>query len=451
MSPSPDVHVFMPVWQGAEFLPATLRSIREQTYGGFRVCISIEPGDAESVEACRSVAGDPRFQVVVQSERLGWPGNFNWLVERCDLPFLVYWQQDDLASTTYLELLRAALLADPATAVACTDVQWFGSEIRRDAMPSIAGPPLARILQQFEGMSYVPLRGLIRASMLPPAPAIPGSRDLSAQQEFVFLSRLAAAGGFERVDGALYFKQAHGEAAHRRFFALPEHRRRREWARVGAGVLSGALDAARPEHHGALLAVVLDRLAVQRPGRAWFYEPGQTSRDTRDLALGLADEAGIDLGDERWAPGDASGLERPVHPRVTAVLAAERERAAALRSGDVPLGARLGWGWHDLEPWGAWTRGEHASVELGAWPGGVLSLEGRAFAPLGPVRVGWSLDGDEPRFTPLGAGDRLALEIDVPAGARRVHLHLPDALSPVQAGVSADPRVVCVGLERVGV
>ena len=72
----------MPVWRGAEFLPATLRSIREQTYDGFKVRISIEPGDAASVEACRSVAGDPRFEVVVQPERLGWPGNFNWLVER---------------------------------------------------------------------------------------------------------------------------------------------------------------------------------------------------------------------------------------------------------------------------------------------------------------------------------------------------------------------------------
>lgn len=439
----------MPVWRGAEFLPATLRSIREQTYDGFKVRISIEPGDAASVEACRSVAGDPRFEVVVQPERLGWPGNFNWLVERCDLPFLVYWQQDDLASATYLEVLRAALLADPGAAVAHTDVQWFGSEIRRDALPSIAGPPLARILQQFEDMSYVPLRGLVRASMLPPAPVVPVSRDLSAQQEFVFLSRLAAAGGFTRVDGALYFKQAHGEAAHKRFLALPEHRRRREWARVGAGVLSGALAAAEPGHHGAVLAVVLDRLAVQRPGRAWFFEPGQTAGDTRDLALGLADEAAIDLGDERWEPGAASGLERPVHPRVTAVLRAERERAAVLRAGEVPLGARLGWGWHDAEPWGAWSRGEHASVELGAWPGGVLRLEGQVFAPLGPVRVGWSLDGDEPRFSALDSGDRLELAIDVPAGARRVHLHLPDAVAPAQASVSADPRVICVGLEHV--
>lgn len=446
----PDIFVFMPVYRGAGFVAETARAIREQTYGGFRVLVSVDGRDAESLQACRAAMGDdPRFELVFQPEPLGWPGNFNWLVERCDRPFLVYWQQDDLASTGYLAALRAALLADETAAVAYTDVQWFGAQTARDALPSIGGPPLARVLEQAEGTSFVPLRGLIRAAMLPPAPAISSSRDRSALQEFLFLARLAAAGGFVRVPDALYYKRAHPDAASNRMNTQPPHLLRRETASYGAGLLDLARGLAPPGSDGTLLALVLDRLAVHRPGRRFLLEPGGTIADVRDLALLLADEAGLDLGDEQWAVGAESGFERPIHPWVREVLAAEGARAAQLRAPAPPLAAHLGWGWHDPEPWGAWTRGEHASVELGSWRGGAVRLEGEAFAPRGPVRIGWSLDGGHPDFSTVAPGGDVVIEAEVPVGAKRLQLHLPDAVSPVEAHLSGDPRRLSFGLRRV--
>jgi glycosyltransferase involved in cell wall biosynthesis len=446
----PDICVFMPVYRGADVVAETVRAIREQTYVGFRVLVSVDGHDAASLDACRAaVAGDARFAFVLQPEPLGWPGNFNWLVERCDLPFLIYWQQDDLASTGYLAALRSALLADETAAVAYTDVQWFGAKTDRDELPSIAGPPLARVLEQLEGLSYVPLRGLIRTAMLPPAPAISPSRDRSAQQEFLFLARLASAGGFVRVDDGLYFKRAHADAETNRMYDQPEHRRRRESARLGAGVLALLREHAPAGTDGVLLAVVLDRLGVFRPGRRFFAEPDGTPAGVRDLALLLADEAGIDLGDARWALDRETGMERAIHPWVRDVLAAERTRAAQLRWPAPPLAAHLGWGWHEPEPWGAWTQGEHASVELGDWCGGTVRFEGRAFAPRGPVRIGWSLDGDHAVHSSFSADDAVVLEADVPAGAPRLQLHLPDAVSPVEAHLSGDPRRLSFGLERV--
>ena len=170
----PDVFVAIPVWQGAELLPEMLRSLRAQTHGDFRALLSVDGDDAASSAVCRAIVGDDsRFELVEQPTHLGWPGNFNWLVEHCDRPFFCYWQQDDLASTGYLEAMRAGLLATPGAAVAFTDVQWFGTAYGRDEARSISGTAIERVLEQMEWWSPIPLRGMTRTSCLPVgAPAI---------------------------------------------------------------------------------------------------------------------------------------------------------------------------------------------------------------------------------------------------------------------------------------
>lgn len=464
----PDVFVFLPVYRSGGLLPEAVRSLREQTYRDFRVLVSVEGGDDASLAECRELMrDDARFEIVAQPERLGWPGNFNWLVEQCDLPFLVYWQQDDMASATYLETLHGALLNDSSLSVAYSEVQWFGARSERDRMPSISGPPLARVLEQFEGISYVPLRGMIRAAMMPPAPAIRPSRNRSAQQEFIFLARLAEAGGMLEVDPerALYFKRAHAQAETVRMADQPPHRRLGEMSLLGAGVLQLLLELGEAGGDGVMLALVVDRLAIYRPHRRFFREPAGAPEDVRNVLLMVADAAGLDLGDTRWQLGDETGLERPIHPWVREAIDAERERTAALNGrfdggraaaepGSAPDPARLaphlGWGWHPIEAFGAWSSGEHASIELGSsWPGGTLRLEGQVFAPSARVRIGWSLDGESPEFSEWQAGAQVSIDAQVPAGHRRLQLHLPDAISPVQATVSADPRVLSFGLMRV--
>ena len=343
----PDVLVATPVFRGVDHLPETLRSIRDQTYRDFRVLVSVDGGDVASYELCRAFAADdPRFEVVLQDEQLGWPGNLNWILARCELPFVTYWQQDDLASTGYLAALRAALLGRPEAALAFTDVQWFGDAFGRAAMPGIDGSPIERVLQQLDWTSYIPLRGLIRTSAIEPRDeAIRVSGELSSHEEFVTLARLAAHGPFVHVDDALCFKRAHPAAATNAMAVRPLHHRLRSWAGMGAGTLHLALGLAPPGHDGRLLATVLDRLAIARPGRGFFFEVEQTPGAVREMALALAEEAGIDIADDRWIVAPGTGLERPVHPRVLEALAAERTRAALLREPDPPLGAMLGRGW----------------------------------------------------------------------------------------------------------
>jgi hypothetical protein len=452
-----EIFIATPVYRGARTLRESLRSIVEQTFTDYRCLISVDPGDDDSASVCREMVGDdPRFEIVEQDQRLGWPGNFNWLIGRCDAQWFVYWQQDDLCSTRYLEVLRAALAADPAASVAYTDVQWFGDRIDRHFVPSFDGPPVARVLQVLEDVSYVPLRGLIRADALPPE-GIVLTPDLGAQSEFVFLARLAAAGAFVRVDGALCFKRGDADSAGRLLHRADEDAKRREWANMGARILGVALEHAPAGGDGTLLALVLDRLAIARPGRGYWVEPAQDIDLVRETALRVAATAGLDLGDDRWLPGNATGLERPVHPLVHEALVAERGRAGVLaglaggiRRGDAgDLAPHLGWGWHAPEPWGAWTRGTTASLELGgAWPGGELVLHGHFLPRAEPVRFGWSCRGTGVQWLDV-TGGRVDLNIPVPLDAPRLVLHLPDSTSPAALHVAPDGRTLGVGLECV--
>lgn len=118
--------VGVPVYRGAGTVCEALLSIRDQTLLDYRVLISVDGGDLESAEACERFLEDPRFEMIVHNERLGWRGNFNWLVRQADLPFFMFWQQDDLAAGNYLERLHREMFDHPDTAAAYADIHWLG-------------------------------------------------------------------------------------------------------------------------------------------------------------------------------------------------------------------------------------------------------------------------------------------------------------------------------------
>jgi len=469
-----DIHIALPVYRGTDFIAETVRSIREQTYSRFRVMMSVDGADDPTIDLCRSFTDDPRFELIVQPDRLGWPGNFNWLARRCDREFFCYWQQDDLASTGYLESLRNQLLLDPGASVAHTDVQWFGSKFHRDSTEGVFGTPLERVLQRIESIHYAPLRGLIRTSALPSgSDAIPTTPTGSTQAEFVFLTALAAKGSFHRVTTAMYFKRAHRDNAHTAWFAEEPHRRRNEWISTGVGMMRVALPLAEPEQYGRLLATVLDRFAIERPGRGFFYAPEQSETGVDTFVREFVDRAfesssRIDLRTDDLVLGTGNGFERPVHPWIRTALEDQLARARTLRElnidaadGAIELStaaggpglSMLGVGWSRPEPWGIWTEGSRATIRLPAGQYTQVVLTGAAFVSDHPVRVGYSSAGAEPSYVSVADPVPITLAIDAPPERphveRALQLLLPDACSPAAAGVSTDGRVLGFGLTGI--
>lgn len=460
------VFVAVPVYQGSQVVAEALRAIQTQTFKDFRVLISVDDPNDPSIPICQSFTDDPRFEVVVQPKRLGWPGNFNWLAEQCDQPFFCYWQQDDLTSHDYLQVLHSELTRCSDAAIAYTDVQWFGTRHHRDTATSIKGSPLSRVLQQIESIRYEPLRGLIRASMLPPG-GIPLSEDESCQEEFVFLCELAARGEFRRVQKGLYFKRAHDEQAHARWFAWPAWRRRRGWLSMGAGMYRIANRVAPPGEQPRILATVIDRLAVNRRRRGFFSGPISDEPDILCFVRDFVQLAGLDVNEliDTYEPGL---FKRPIHPAVlTGLDSARRHAGIRERLAQQVLGAAhveidmsdngdgnalLGPGWSMPEPWGVWSTAAEVVLRIpvrkSSW---TATLGGRVFAPHGSARVRWSGNGIQPGELTGHAGARLRITVHgTSAGDEAaIKFELPDAVVPAEAGASPDRRLLGLGLSRI--
>jgi glycosyltransferase involved in cell wall biosynthesis len=463
------VFIAMPVYRGADVIEETMRSILAQTYTDFHLVMSVDGADDPTTEACRKYADDPRIDVVVQENRLGWPGNFNWLVENCDREFFCYWQQDDLASSGYLASLRKELLARPDAAIAHTDVQWFGDSFDRNSTPSIEGDLLSRVMQHVEAIRFEPLRGLMRSSMLPTdGMAIPVTEDESCQEEFVFLTHMAAAGAFLRTDTAMYFKRLHGQNVFKRWFGFPDWRRRRGWLSMGSGMYQIVSRNASAADWPIVVAQIADRLAVFRIGRGHFYLPPQHKYGLARFVRDFVDYAGLtfeDLGPTGSRPGS---LQRPVHEDVLDALQEERlnfelraelgrklhrEGVLTTRAGDKAWAALLGFGWSDAEPWGVWSDGGEARLRVPApkGRGWRATLVGRVFAPDGRVRVRAGTTRQDMVNAEFSGGEHVKLNVESSGSADHVLLHLPDARAPLTTGASADTRMLGFGLEDVRV
>ncbi len=241
---SSGVFIAMPVYRGEDVIEETIRSILDQEFEDFHLVISVDGEDDPTVEICRKYTSDPRIDVVVQQHRLGWPGNFNWLVENCDREFFCYWQQDDLASTGYLRSLRKELLARPDASIAHTDVQWFGRVSTVLPHRASKASPSPRVMQHIEAIRYEPLRG--RSGLRRLREATPS---LSPRTRAARRSRLPD------TDGRGRGVRAHGsgdvlqEAPRRQrvqeVVRLPEWRRRRGWLSMGSGMYHLARQHAR--------------------------------------------------------------------------------------------------------------------------------------------------------------------------------------------------------------
>lgn len=206
MTAQPEITVCIPVYQRADLVGDTLASIARQTHDTFRVLISVDPSTDGSLELCRQWERDPRFRVVAQPSRLGWPGNVNWLLRQVTTPRLCIMPHDDWVEPDYLARLAAALDESPGAAIAYCDIV-----IERDGSILTAEPlngdPCARVcaflLHHLNGVQW---RGLIRTEAALATNLHECEHDGFAA-DTLWLLALAAFGDFVRVPNAIYHKR----------------------------------------------------------------------------------------------------------------------------------------------------------------------------------------------------------------------------------------------------
>ena len=68
---NPRLTIGVPVYRGRTLVMDALHGLARQTCDDFRVLISVDGQDDESVDVCRRFLADRRFELVIQQSRLG--------------------------------------------------------------------------------------------------------------------------------------------------------------------------------------------------------------------------------------------------------------------------------------------------------------------------------------------------------------------------------------------
>ncbi|HET7679294.1 MAG TPA: glycosyltransferase family A protein [Xanthobacteraceae bacterium] len=205
-----DVTICIPAWQAEAFIERTLMCARAQTYKNVRILVSIDQSSDGTEAICRNQAkDDPRLDIRVQTERLGWSENANFLLDQVDTEFCFLYFHDDIIEPRYTERLRQTLLDDPDAQSAHCDLEMFGNKQAFSPGRDFVGTAAERLIQFLvEPPQGRLLRSLFRSVLISKGLRFPVIAGDSFWRCYPFLTNLIAAGAARRVPELLYRRWA---------------------------------------------------------------------------------------------------------------------------------------------------------------------------------------------------------------------------------------------------
>lgn len=204
----PEVSVCIPTWRSQPFIARTLDFALGQTYPHTRVLVSVDQCEDGTAEICEAYARtDPRMQVFIQPERLGWARNVNFLLDQVRTEFFFLYFHDDVIVPRYTERMLRALRQRPDAVSAHCDMGHFGASEHVshgvDYPDTVARRLGWFLVAQNRGS---PLRSLTRSAIVASGLRMPTSAVDGLWANEPYLMRLLAAGPALRVPETLYFR-----------------------------------------------------------------------------------------------------------------------------------------------------------------------------------------------------------------------------------------------------
>ena len=212
MPDQPTVSLGMPVYNGANFLAATLDSLLAQTYRDFELIICDNAStDATGAIARDYAARDVRVHYRRNETNIGGSANYNLTFDLARGRYFKWAAHDDLCAPTFLERCVAALEHDPDVVLAYTQAKAIdsaGNIVKDYPGKHHFGDPQARArFYEFvlDPHPVVAVFGLMRRSVLAQTRLI-GKYTGSDRP---LLSELSLLGKFYEVPEPLFFYRFH--------------------------------------------------------------------------------------------------------------------------------------------------------------------------------------------------------------------------------------------------
>ena len=170
-----DVSICIPAWQSEGIVERALRCASAQTHASLRILVSVDRSTDATAAVCQAYAHqDPRVEVHVQAERLGWAGNVNFLLRRVTTEFFFIYFHDDVILPDYTERLLAALRDRPDAASVHCDMGHFGASQHVSIGRRYSGSTAERLVEFLVvPVRGSPLRSLTRTAMMGPDFGLP--------------------------------------------------------------------------------------------------------------------------------------------------------------------------------------------------------------------------------------------------------------------------------------
>jgi hypothetical protein len=275
---------------------------------------------------------------------------------------------------------------------------------------------------------------------------------------------LAREGNLHYVDKPVYFKRAYADSTHAKYHRKDRLWKRAVWLEFGLGMLETIWPVVPEGERVTALATVLDRLCVPKEGRFLFYD-GPTIPFASDFITRALQQFSVPAI-EKSCRGENSGsfvggiagemLDRAVSwsMRGQAQSGLHRQSRFDFRFGDPGIDLLIT-GWSTAEDWGIWSDGPLATLRLpvsgnrGKWKANITF---RAFGKQGTevtVNVNALDDSESPSaIWSVPANHTVQKELHGESGCTDVVLQFafPNVASPFQLGISADRRLLGIGL-----
>lgn len=139
VSIEPKVSVGVPVFNGEEYIRRRLDSILGQTFTDYEIIISDNASTDMTNKICKEYLNkDKRIRYVRQNTNIGFPNNFNFLINEARGEYYIAAAHDDLWEPTFLEKNVKVLDTQKNIVGSISKVDFFGYEKQPKINPYIA-------------------------------------------------------------------------------------------------------------------------------------------------------------------------------------------------------------------------------------------------------------------------------------------------------------------------